>query len=297
MIMEPGSPEWHAARAQGIGGSDIAAICELSKFTTPLDVWKVKTGRAEPQPESPAMEWGHRLESAVLGKFADNHGTVERYPLLPAMHHHPNVPIARASLDGMLRLDDGSGEPVDAKTTRMSWDSIPGDYFMQMQWQMGVTGTKAAWLAVLRSGRDYEEHRIEFDRILFNDALEYAQIWWRDHVLADEPPPATLNDDLATAFTPKPGLRAEVGRELWDPYLEARAAVKRATDWLEMVEADVKLAVGSATEVVVDGEVVATWRPRKPTVSVDRKKLETEFPDVFASVVKNGKESRTWLVK
>jgi len=78
MIMEPGSPEWHAARAQGIGGSDIAAICELSKFATPLDVWKVKTGRAEPQPESPAMEWGHRLESAVLGKFADNHGIVER---------------------------------------------------------------------------------------------------------------------------------------------------------------------------------------------------------------------------
>ncbi len=297
MIMEPNSLEWHTARSAGIGGSDIAAICDLSKFATPLDVWKSKTGRAEPQKESAAMEWGHRLEAAVLGKFADNHGTVEQYPLLPAMHHHPSVPIARASLDGMLRREDGSGEPVDAKTTNRKWDTLPPDYFLQVQWQMGVTGTKVGWLAVLRGGREYEEHRIDFDQALFNDALEYAQIWWRDHVLADKPPPVTRNDDLARAFTPQRGKEAAVDPEIWESYREARRAAKQAADWLEMIEADVKLAVADATEVTVDGVTVATWRPRKPTVSVDRKKLQAEFPDVYASVVKEGKETRSWLVK
>lgn len=297
MIIEPGSPEWQQQRAQGIGGSDIAAICGLSKFCTPRQVWEEKTGRSGPQKESPALEWGHRLEEAVLGKFADNHGTVERFPLLPAMHHHPSVPIARASLDGMLRRPDGTGEPVDAKTTRVAWDTIPADYFLQVQWQMGVTGTKAGWLAVLRSGREYEEHHVTFDRPLFEDALEFAQVWWRDHVLADTPPPATRSDDLATVFTPHPGMKITIDADQWDAYLDARRAAQRANDWLAMLEADMKLAVGDATEVVVDGTVVATWRPRKPTVGIDRRKLEQEFPDVFASVVKEGKESRTWLIK
>lgn len=294
--MNPDSLEWHTARKAGIGGSDIAAILGLSKWRTPRDVWKDKTGRGQDR-SSDAMEWGKRLEAAVLEKFADNHGTVERFPLLPAMHRHKGVPIAFASLDGMLRLPDGTGQPVDAKTTRVEWDSVPGDYWMQVQWQMGVSGTSDGWLAVLRSGRDYSEIPIAYDQRVFEDALEYAQMWWRDYVLTDTPPPVTVNDDLQSAFQPDPALAVDLPADVWEPYLAARRDYLAAKEWLDAVENDVKLLVGDATKVRVDGQRVATWNPVKGGVRVDSKKLMSEYPDVYAAVVKEGKESRSWRVK
>ena len=36
---------WHAARATGIGGSDIAAIMGESSWKSPYDIWMAKTGQ------------------------------------------------------------------------------------------------------------------------------------------------------------------------------------------------------------------------------------------------------------
>lgn len=298
-IMEPRSDEWLAARQSAITATDIAPIMGLSKFRTPIDVWKSKTGRGEPTRVSAAMEWGTRLEPVILDRFAEEHGVVERFPLLPAIHTHDSVPLAKASLDGMLRLDDGTGQPVDAKTTAWGWDDddIPADYLLQMQWQMGVTGTEVAWLAVLKAGREYGEVRMDFDPDLFADSLEFAQLFWREYVLNDKRPEATRDDDLNSVFTPEAGKGIDIDASLWLPYVSAREQFQRAKEWLDMMEKDVKLMVGDATEVTMNGVPVATWRSRKAAAGIDRKKLQAEYPDVYASVVKDGKESRTWLVK
>lgn len=295
--MQQGTEEWLAARTRGIGGSDIGALLGLSKYRTPRQVWEDKTGRSAPVEMSGPMEWGHRLEPVVLDRFAEEHGTVERYPLLPGMHHHPSVPVAYASLDGMLRLPDGSGQPVDAKTTRRGWDDLPESILMQLQWQMGVTGTTHGWVAALIGGSEYREYAIEFHQSVFEDALEYAQRFWRDHVLTDVPPDPTRKDDLNHVFTPEVGLQAEVPESLWEAYRVAREQETRASDWRKMLEADLKLMVQDATEITAGGEPVATWRPTKGTTRIDRKQLEQEWPDVYAAVSKQSEGTRTWRIK
>lgn len=294
--MRQGTDEWLVERSHGIGGSDIAAVLGLSKYRTPRDVWLDKTGRSQSSMNE-AMDWGHRLEPVVLGRFAEQHGEVETYPLLPGIHTHRSVPVAKASLDGMLRLPDGTGQPVDAKTSRYGWDELPPDYVIQLQWQMGITETTHGWVAALIGGSSYTEYSIPFQKELFEDALEFAQRFWRDHVLTDVEPDPTRDDDLNTVFHPEAGLQVDIPESLWKAYRVARDSESGATKWRKMVEDDLKLMIGDATEVTVNGELVATWRARKGSVTVDRKQLETEWPDAFAAVSKQGEGTRTWLVK
>ena len=162
---------------------------------------------------------------------------------------------------------------------------------------MGVTGTTHGWVAALIGGSEYREYAIEFHQSVFEDALEYAQRFWRDHVLTDVPPDPTRKDDLNHVFTPEVGLQAEVPESLWEAYRVAREQETRASDWRKMLEADLKLMVQDATEITAGGEPVATWRPTKGTTRIDRKQLEQEWPDVYAAVSKQSEGTRTWRIK
>ena len=67
--------QWVEARKNGIGGSDVASIMGINKYSSPLSVWLIKTGR-EPSPDlsgNQAAEWGNRLEDVVADKFAEEH--------------------------------------------------------------------------------------------------------------------------------------------------------------------------------------------------------------------------------
>ena len=57
--------QWLAARRKGVGGSDSAAVCGLSRYSSPLEVWLQKTGRKPATPDNEAMQWGRLLEPIV----------------------------------------------------------------------------------------------------------------------------------------------------------------------------------------------------------------------------------------
>ena len=60
---------WHAARAKGIGGSEIAAILGKSSWSSPTDIYmrKIPQFANEPQPaQSEAARWGNVLEDSII---------------------------------------------------------------------------------------------------------------------------------------------------------------------------------------------------------------------------------------
>lgn len=66
-----GTPEevnaqWVEARRNGIGGSDVASIMGLNKFSSPLSVWLVKTGREDPP--RPLGQGGRRVGQPPGGR-------------------------------------------------------------------------------------------------------------------------------------------------------------------------------------------------------------------------------------
>ena len=65
------TPEQLALRKQYIGASEAAAACGLSPWCTPYELWADKTSDEITERDSARMEWGRRLESVVLHKYAE----------------------------------------------------------------------------------------------------------------------------------------------------------------------------------------------------------------------------------
>ena len=62
MKLVQGSPEWHEHRRKHRNASETPAVLGVSPWTTPYELWQIKTGRA-PQPEvTAAMAHGTQLE-------------------------------------------------------------------------------------------------------------------------------------------------------------------------------------------------------------------------------------------
>ena len=92
---------WLQFRRRGIGGSDIAAICGISKWRTPTHVYLEKLGEAPEQVKNEAAEWGTRLEPLIAEKFSQENpdwAIIEK----KVIYCHPEHESALANLDRII---------------------------------------------------------------------------------------------------------------------------------------------------------------------------------------------------
>ena len=93
----------------GIGGSDAAAVCGLSPWTSPVELWKIKTGQKQQRDISgnAAVEHGVRMEPALRELYAamNPQMKVDHYPydILAQIER----PWLTATLDGELTDENG----------------------------------------------------------------------------------------------------------------------------------------------------------------------------------------------
>ena len=199
--------EWLAARSRRIGGSEAAALVGRHPYMTNVDLWRIKTGRAEPpEVDNPAVRYGTAAEEHVRALYALDHPdmTVAYRPY--NMWSVPELPFAHASLDGWLKDSDGrlgvyEGKTaiVRSKAAALKWRyKVPDNYYCQLLWYMLVTGAVFADLrAYIRGGTDgmgemrdyhYERRDCAADiRMLQDKAVDF----WR-YVEDDEEPPLIL---------------------------------------------------------------------------------------------------------
>ncbi|MGW4222934.1 YqaJ viral recombinase family nuclease [Streptomyces bauhiniae] len=171
---EPGSDAWHAARAQGIGGSEIAAVLGLSPYESRFSLWHRKQGLIAPVEESEEMYWGKEHEPAICRRFAKEHPewAIQGSATYTTADRRWQI----ANPDRLLyRLadDPDSAQPVElleAKTSRDAegWgeegtDQIPVHYRAQCLWYMDVLQVTRCWVAVLIAGSEYREYVVEYD--------------------------------------------------------------------------------------------------------------------------------------
>ena len=156
----------------GIGASEAAAVCGISPWMTPVELWKVKTGQKKPKDLSgnPETERGHRLEPAVRGMFAAQHPefAVEYHEF--DILHQEERPWLFATLDAELIRKDGTRGILEIKTSAPAnaakfaeWkNQIPPAYYCQVCHQMAATGFDfvilAAWLMLFSGDRIYREY-------------------------------------------------------------------------------------------------------------------------------------------
>lgn len=187
---ESNSPEWHHLRSQGVGGSLVGTIAGLNKWESPYTAWAKYTGQIDDNiPQSPAMEWGHRLEAVVLDKFQDEHPELE---VIREVGTWQNLerPYQIANPDAIATDEHGNLVVIEIKTARFPDDwanGVPLYYTTQVQWYLSTLGIQRAFVAVLIGGSDYREYEVEADH--FQQEADIALVErWLEHVKNDEAP-------------------------------------------------------------------------------------------------------------
>lgn len=305
VVLPAGAPHevWEAARRDGVGGSDVAAVVGLSTYESRYTMWCYKTRRAVPRFDEEArrrMRWGHLLEPVVREEFAYRH---PEYIVTqaPGTYAVPGLPWQRVNVDGLVWHPTGELAGVlEIKTgthRRMhEWDDgeVPVGYTAQGQWACHVTGApRTFFMALLDTSFDVETV-VQRDDGIIGDLVELAGEFW-ECVVRDVPPPvdgseatrqvlARVEAAAGTSVVLDAGWWKEVRRrhELHEQIKaleEEKAEIDNRLRW-EMGAAESAYLVGR------DGKRhrVASHRQPRPTRRVDWEALSA-WPEVAARVV------------
>lgn len=269
---EPGSDDWHAARANGIGGSEIAAVLGLSPHESRFSLWHRKKGLIGPVEESEEMYWGKEHEPAICRRFAREHP--EWFVRGAYTYAHPERPWQIANPDRNLwptdsHIDDRVPAAVlEAKTARddTGWgkegtDDIPVHYRAQGLWYMDVTGARRCYVAVLIAGSEYREYVVDYDEAEAQ-LLRDAGARFMDDLARDNRP--TIDGHSATyqAIREIPEgldpIDIEISTELRDRFYAAQDAAWAAEDELTACKGELLDAIGTGQRAVCERARVAT---------------------------------------
>ena len=186
-------------RKRLVGSSDIAAICGLNKYRSPMQVWAEKTGRLEAQEDNDILWLGRELEP-VVAKLVARKNELWSIERCGRMFSREDIPWASCTPDySVVDFSHTRAYPLEIKTTG-SWaakaweEGIPDSAHCQVQWQMGIGGFETSVVAALIGGRDYVEKRVDFDPEVFQNLVSIGEVFMK-HVNEDTPPPALTAED------------------------------------------------------------------------------------------------------
>ncbi|MFI5776964.1 YqaJ viral recombinase family protein [Nocardia sp. NPDC051570] len=164
-----GSPEWHAARANGIGGSEISAVVGLNPWESRFGLWHRKKDLLSAVPESAPMKWGTLLEPVIAAEYQANHLDRGQRASTGATYRHHQRRWQLANPDLLIwngdELVDGveikaPGPDFSEKWGRDGSDLIPIYYRCQIAHYCDVMGLESMVLRALLGGNDARSYRI-----------------------------------------------------------------------------------------------------------------------------------------
>lgn len=215
------TPEQIEMRRSGIGASEVAAVCGLSPWAGPWDVYNRKVVGLEPD-ATDAMRAGNYLEDGIARWYADREGvdlaesTTLRHRLYPwALATPDRIVSARAHADDLVRGTVRSPlRLLEVKCVSLrsaaDWgeeetDAVPVYYGAQVQWQLEIVRS-LGWrtpdaslisrcdVACLVAGQTLRVYHVEYDAAVAQMLLAAVKQFWEGHVRPQVPPPLDGSD-------------------------------------------------------------------------------------------------------
>lgn len=285
---------WLRERREGIGSSDIAAICGLDRYTSPLGVYHEKRGEFE-MPRSPRLDsagrFGLFVEPFITQEFAEETG----YEAIahPGTLAHIERPWMRASMDRLLvnprMRHRGPLGPLELKS-RSAYQSPhwahepPVGPRLQTQWQLGVTGYDFGYIAALIGNGPVLCYRVDRDDELITNLVRIAEEFW-GWVQGGTPPPPDGSKALADLLgvrwkpsdaDPEPLVAGPLEVDRWLVQREqAKSAIEQAEAQVTEAENHLKTVAGPHEVVTVLGEIAFTWKWVRRT-DIDRSAMRED---------------------
>jgi putative phage-type endonuclease len=189
---------WHELRSKHIGASEVAALFDMSPFTTLWQLWMEKSGKLPPEHLSgnKAVQAGTFLESGIANWAA--HRWDMKIEKVVDYYTADDCPGMGASLD----FQTDGGHPVEIKWSAHGdgWEyegdtitTAPDNYVLQVLHQMACTDAEYGWLiALIRN----EPRRMKVPRsveIISKIKSHVAKFW--DSVSCGAEPPVDFDKD------------------------------------------------------------------------------------------------------
>ncbi|AOZ92282.1 YqaJ viral recombinase family protein [Paenibacillus crassostreae] len=287
--------EWLVHRRDGIGGSDLAAICGISKWRSPMHLYLEKLGEAPLEKMGEAAEWGTRLEPLIADKFASEHpewAITEK----KVIYCHPEHRWALGNIDRMIICPKRGRGILEIKTASeyllKEWNdgNIPDYYYVQLQWYMFVTGLDWGYFATLIGGNKYREYEVIRDDDLIVQLLRLASEFWHHYVLAGNCPPVDGSEActilLNRLYPDAKGNTVIPLEEIVqiETYFDHKRELKILEETIAEIENQFKVLMGSH-EIGITGAYKVKWENRSRT-GVDSKQLKELHPDIHEACLK-----------
>lgn len=287
--------DWLALRKTGIGGSDVAALLGMSRYTSPYELYLEKRGELPefPRPEflERAAKWGHFHEPLIAEEFARQHGVKTRRI---GLVRHVTDSWRLANLDRqvhgcpdgpcLLEIKNRSAYKAGEWGDSGDPDGVPDSEALQTHHYLGVTGYGHAHVGVLINGNDDRYYRIERDERLIGDLVAMEAAFWQ-RVQDGDPPPVDGSDAstelLARLWAGDDAAEKVVSPAQVAPLLAEIEAVKAQSAELDtrlaLAQNTLRALLGDAEVAIADGETAFTW---KQNGTFNNKRFREARPDL-----------------
>jgi len=298
--------EWVHARQHYLGGSEVAAALGESPWTTPFQLWLVKTGRTEPIMSTPVMELGHLLEPMIAEKFTQTTGLKLRN--ISDAYQHPEHSFLRGNIDRQILSSDKHDGPgvLEIKSTtsyRLKNEAglYPEEWDYQIQHYLMLTSYKYAYLAIFErdTGIFHVPIFIKRDETFIQENTERIIQWWTLHIQKDIAPEPVNNEDLLILYPDATDGKVVEASSEDQSYYEELVNVRQKINSLEfekeLLEAFLKNSIGESERLVAGGRDLITWK-NQTTNRLDTKSLKSRYPALCKKFIKQTK-TRRFVVK
>ena len=280
----------------------MASALGENPWTTPFQLWLVKTGRQEPIISTPVMELGHLLEPMIAEKFTASTGLKLRNISEP--YEHPEHSFLRGNIDRQIcssEKHDGPGVLEIKSTTscrlRKEAGLYPSTWDYQIQHYLMLTGYQYGYICCFErdTGIFHEPILIKRDEAFIQRNTERIIQWWTLHIIQDIAPEPVNNEDLLLLYPDAAdGSVVEASAEdktYYEELIKVRQKMNDLQFEKDLLEAFLKNSIGDAERLVAGGRDLITWKNQTAN-RLDTKALKQRYPALCKKFVKQTKPRR-----
>lgn len=285
--MKQNTNEWLELRKTKLGASDANVIMGTSRFSTPLKLWKEKTGKVEhEQIDNYILQLGHDVEEKIRNVIEIEH-----------MSDFPSTVVISKDADFLMASLDGYSEELN-----LNWecklvgqdkfdnpDSVVKEYYPQIQQQLALSNASKCILTMVnKKDQAHKSVEVEPDKEYIETQLMPALHNFWKHVQDDTEP--KLSDLDVVDYSDNNDLAG---------LLEQYAANKMMLDELTKKDEELKKSIFKITKVKkasCRGHKI-TWSKSDDKTAFDYKKFEQEndIDEQYLKVQKGRKTERITL--
>lgn len=284
LIIYKNQDNWLETRKLGIGGSDVAAILGESKYKCAVDIWNSKVNGTSFEGNR-FTHWGHMLEEVVAKEFSNKHNDFIVFEFNKTFKRGKSLANVDRILYDPLKNEYGV---LEVKTANFfsgkEWngETIPQEYYCQVQHYLAVTGLKFAYICCLVGGNDYKEFHLERNNDECNHLLEHCDWFWKTYIDTKlQPPP-----DGSAAYSE---YQKQMAEKLDDKEVELnfdtiefdklKAEIEERSKKIELIKQtwiDEMIKAGAKKAKLGNHKITTVTQKRE---SIDKKKLKEEIQD------------------